>query len=48
MLYLFKSVVWWFVLMFSVMNNLFPEPVAFPYYIFILVLTFIIACVMAK
>lgn len=47
MLYFFKSVVWWFVLMFSIGNSLFPEPVASPYYIFILMFAYVIACIMA-
>lgn len=48
MLYFFKVIVWWFVLLFSIMNKLFPNPVSFISCILILVITFIITLILAK
>lgn len=48
MLYFFKAIVWWFVLLFSIVNKLFPNPVSLVSCILILVITFIIALILAK
>lgn len=48
MLYFFKAVAWWLVLLFAIVNKLFPNPVSLVSCILILVITFIIALVLAK
>lgn len=48
MLYFFKIIAWWLVLLFSIVNKLFPNPVSIVSCILIFVITFIIALVLAK
>ena len=48
MLYFFKAVVWWLILLFTIVDRLFPNPVSFASCILIFVITFIIALVLAK